>query len=273
VDSRECPNQRCEPVLGVCTGNLCEDDEDCRGERGYTCSDIVGEPCDRDIDCPFRFCSGKASRCSLTDDQCERNQDCPVNPCQDIDPNSGIGTCAFSGTQCQADIDCPPNMCNSYRVCLNDPSKRCDTDLNCPQHFCTTDNTCLNDPSIACNPATESQDRVCETGFLCTREGGLGTCNTLEQEPCSTDDDCPRYRCNPVSSRCDYPGNIACNADNPCPEQGMICDAGFCYKPCSTDDDCAHVECKGRCVPPDPKERKRCTDWFDPERDCVRYGD
>ncbi|NOZ86994.1 MAG: VWA domain-containing protein [Deltaproteobacteria bacterium] len=273
VDSRECPNRKCEPVLGVCTGVPCESNEDCRGERGYTCNALIGEPCDRDIDCPYRFCSGKASKCSLSDDNCQKTGDCPVNPCQNIDPVSGLGTCALSGTQCQVDMDCPPNMCNSYRVCLNDPSRKCDTDLTCPQHFCSTDHTCINDPSITCNPDTESTDRVCETGFLCHRENGLGNCDTLEQESCSSDQDCPYYKCNPASGRCDYPGSISCSQDTPCPEADMICDAGFCYKPCSTDEDCAHIPCKGRCVPSNPSERKRCTDWFDADRDCVKYGE
>jgi hypothetical protein len=73
---------------------------------------------------------------------------------------------------------------------------------------------------------------------------------------------------------CHYPVEVACQSAADCPEPGMECDStGFCIKRCNDDSQCPKARCQGRCVPIDPAHRNRCTDWFDPERDCQVYGD
>jgi len=271
LDSRECPYEKCELAVGFCAGETCESDDDCRGERGYTCNELVGEPCDRDIDCPFNFCSGVGSRCIFSAGMCTADADCPVNTCQNIDPVSGLGGCAMSPALCAQDSDCPLNFCGTTTVCINDPVTPCDISIDCPQTFCGTDNTCINN-SNACDPATENIDNNCGFG-LCSRDAGLGTCDTLGQESCTTSDDCPNYHCNAAIGMCYYPVRVACTSSADCPEAGMTCDGtGFCVKTCNSDADCPKTRCQGRCVPVNPDERNRCTDWFEADRDCVVYG-
>jgi len=287
LDSRECDHQRCELVLGFCVGTNCEDDVDCRGDRGYTCNEVVGDPCDRDIDCPFNFCTQEKKLCFLSGETCEDNTDCPGNTCtvrvltpcvDDFDCSGGtcvdevcMGTCSMGGSGCASDLDCSPNYCQTSYVCVNDPDQDCTTSLDCPQTFCRSDNVCINDETIACDPTTENIDNNCQVG-MCHRQDGMGTCDTLEQEPCSSSADCPTYRCNLAVNECHYPVDVACTTAADCPEDGMECDAtGFCVKFCDSDADCPHTRCQGKCVPIDPENRWRCTDWFDPDRDCKTF--
>jgi len=274
LDSRECEHQRCEPVLGFCVGTQCEGDEECRGDRGYTCNEIVGDPCDRDIDCPYDFCNTEILQCFFGGAACQANGDCSGQPnlCQNIDPNTGSGTCSQDSVPCGSDLDCQPNYCRSFFVCENDAAKGCVTSLDCPQTFCGTDNRCVNN-GANCAPATENIDNACQVG-MCARAGGLGICDTVEHEECATSDDCPNYRCNLSLNLCYYPVDVACQSAAVCPETGMECDAtGFCIKRCNSDADCPRTRCQGRCVPMDPDHWMRCTDWFDAERDCQVFGD
>ena len=48
---------------------------------------------------------------------------------------------------------------------------------------------------------------------------------------------------------------------------------GVCQKFCTNDSDCPQARCQGSCRPQDPAHRLRCTDWFDPDRDCLVFGD
>ena len=268
LDSRECPNQRCEPVLGFCLGATCEADDDCRSERGFTCNEVIGGACDRDIDCPFDFCTQPVFACSLGGGDCAISADCPINTCNGT-------TCTQSGTDCVEDLDCVPNTCRSFFVCANNPSKGCTMSLDCPQTFCAVDGTCINDPTRACDPATENVDENCGAG-MCTRDDGLGRCDTIGQEACSLEADCPNYRCNPSVGLCDYPSEVVCQLPDDCPA-GLDCvipagsQWGDCQKACNSDLDCPPARCQGRCRPVDPVEQHRCTDWFDPDRDCLIY--
>jgi hypothetical protein len=277
-------------------GVSCEDDADCRGERGYTCNPVVGDPCDRDIDCPFDFCTEERRSCFYGGEVCTANTECPGNVCEagagqaclsdaDCPGNMNclsevcVGNCTLDpGTPCSEDLDCSPNYCRSYYVCANDPDTGCTLSLDCPQTFCRADGTCLNDPSKSCDPDNENVNNDCQVG-MCSRDlkpgtedEYLGTCDTLEREACSVRDDCPNYRCNRSLSICYYPVEVACQSAADCPEPGMDCDTtGFCVKTCTSDSDCPHARCQGRCVPMLPENRKRCSDWFDPDRDCVMF--
>ncbi len=288
LDSRDCPHQECEIVLGFCMGVICEENIDCRGERGFTCNDVVGDPCDRDIDCPFDFCTLESRTCALGGDVCVNNLDCTANTCSvsvltfcldaadcpngaDCTDGQCVGDCAVSPFLCSADLDCAPNFCQTSFVCANDPDKGCVTSLDCPTTFCRADNSCLNDDTIACDPATENIDNNCQVG-MCHRQDNMGSCDTLAQEPCSSSDDCPPYRCNVSLNECYYPVQVSCQVDADCPETGMVCAAnGFCLMNCNSDADCPHTRCQGLCVPQDPAKRRRCTDWFDAEKDCKLF--
>ena len=288
LDSRECPYQECELVVGFCMGVTCEDSDDCRGERGYSCNPVVGDPCDRDIDCPFDFCTEEKKLCFLSGDVCVLNTDCPGNscsspsltPCIDASDCSGgadcigdvcVGTCSIGGTVCSSNLDCSPNYCQTSYVCVNDPATDCTTSLDCPQTFCRADNLCINDTTISCNPTTENIDNNCTVG-MCHRQDDLGACDTLDREACASSDDCPRYHCNLSLNECHYPVDVACTTAAECPEAGMECDvSGFCVMFCNSDEDCPHTRCQGRCVPSQESDRLRCTDWFNPEVDCKRF--
>jgi hypothetical protein len=269
LDSRDCPYERCEPVLGLCLGSTCAADADCRGERGFTCNEVVGGPCDRDIDCSYNFCSQEVFRCSMGGAGCQASSDCPANTC------GGNLTCTLSGNDCVNNLDCVPNTCRSFFVCANDPNKGCILSLDCPQTFCSTANTCINDPAIACNPATENVDNRCQVG-MCSRLDGLGTCDTLGQEACAAEADCPNYQCNLSIGQCHYPTEVVCQNDAACPT-GLTCQIpggaqwGVCRATCSSDADCPRARCQGRCRPLDTTERQRCTDWFDADRDCLVF--
>ncbi len=268
-DSRQCPNQRCEPVLGKCMGSSCVDDNDCRGERGYTCSDVIGDSCNRDIDCPFEFCSMKVFRCSMGNAECQISSDCPANTC------ATNGICTQSGNECTNDLECVPNTCRSFFVCVNDPAKGCTMSLDCPQTFCGADHHCINDPAISCDPETENRDNNCQVG-ICRSDADLGHCDTQGQEACSVDADCPNYHCNPSVGLCDYPSEIVCQTNDACPA-GLTCSIpggaqwGVCQASCSSDSDCPTAMCLGRCIPLDAADKRRCTDWFDPDRDCLVF--
>ncbi len=271
LDSRECPHQRCEPVLGFCMGATCESDDDCRGERGFTCNPVVGGACDRDIDCPFEFCNLEVFRCALDDGPCAATPDCAVNTC------GGNGRCTVSANDCVDDLDCVPNTCQSYYVCANDPDRGCTMSLDCPRTFCHADEYCLNDPATACDPATENVDDNCRVG-MCSREEGLGHCDTVNREACASEADCPNYHCNPSVGSCYYPTEVVCQDAAACPD-GLDCvipvgdQWGVCKQSCNNDSDCPQARCQGSCHPQDPAHRLRCTDWFDPDRDCLVFGD
>jgi hypothetical protein len=273
-------------VVGMCMGPTCEADTDCRGERGYTCNDVVGDPCIRDIDCPFNFCSQPAQSCFFGKTACTTNTDCNIpnvnqNVCQGANPPNNPGNCKMNPqATCMLDEECAPNFCKSYFVCVSDPSQTCTTSLDCKnQSFCVKDSAtattghCLNNSAIACSPATENIDNVCKVD-VCSRNTGLGSCDTTAQESCMADSDCPPYQCNVNKSICLYPVNVSCQTSSDCPTGlGMVCNQqGFCEKPCNSDADCPRAKCRGRCLPMDPGDRKRCTDWFNPDRDCLLYG-
>jgi len=291
TDSRECPNERCEPVVGFCMGSTCAADEDCRGERGFTCNEVIGGSCNRDIDCPYDFCNTDVFACAMgsrntgcTNDAacgggeacidgfcrqtCRITSDCAENVC-------GGGTCTISGGDCVENLDCVPNTCLSFTVCENEPATGCTMSLDCPQTFCHADGYCLNNPGTTCDPASENMDDNCQVG-MCSRSDGLGRCDTLGQEACSLDDDCPNYRCNPSVGLCDYPTKVVCQAAAECPD-GLACQIpagaqwGTCEQTCNSDADCPRARCEGRCRPLDQGGRMRCTDWFDPDRDCLIY--
>ncbi|RLB54172.1 MAG: hypothetical protein DRI34_12415, partial [Deltaproteobacteria bacterium] len=290
LDSRQCPHQHCEIILGVCMSTPCADDGDCRGERGFTCNQVVGDPCDRDIDCPYDFCNLERKRCLITGEECQANTDCPGNTCSvrvltscltDTDCPGGarcvndvcVGNCSLNqNSACSADLDCSPNYCQNYFVCENDPGRGCVTSMGCPQTFCGADGRCINDPSISCNPATENNDNNCQVG-TCNRDNGLGSCDTAVREPCASRDECPHYHCNQAVGECYYPVQVFCRAASDCPEPGMQCGPnGYCVMPCSSDAECPRARCQGRCVPVKAEDRTRCTDWFDPEKDCKVFG-
>ncbi len=291
LDSRQCPHQHCELVLGFCMGSTCNEDRDCRRDRGFTCSQVVGDPCNRDIDCPFDFCTQEIRRCFFEQDTaCSSNADCTANLCTpgagepcltDTDcPGAGLdcvddvcqGSCTFGNTQCGSNFDCSPNFCRSRYVCSNDPDTECTQSLDCPQTFCTAEGRCLNNSSQTCNPASENLDNACQVG-MCSRSEGMGVCDTIGQEPCMGRNDCPYYRCNPTTGKCHYPVEVACAGPDDCPEPGMICaGSGFCEKDCNSDADCPHARCQGHCIPMRPVDRMRCTDWFNPDRDCLKFG-
>jgi hypothetical protein len=320
LDSRECPYQVCEPVVGVCMGTSCATDDECRGERGYSCSDVVGDFCMFDLDCPFNRCSQQAKACyfgtRICDStaqcgagevclnrrcvkECQENTECPTNTCtgsqrcaytgdpcsttQDCGASGGqcVRSCSLNFTPCMQDGDCNPNFCRPYTVCATDPGQPCTESLDCPLTFCresspgATTGTCVNNPAISCNPQREAQDNVCQGGMLCQRQAGRGTCDTAGRESCETDADCPHYICNlgATNPACLYPVNISCSAPADCPDATWACEGGFCVKHCASDSDCPHASCQGRCVPRDPDSRRRCTDWFDPDRDCKVFGD
>jgi len=272
LDSRDCPHQACELVVGKCMGTTCEDDRDCRGERGFSCNPVVGEPCVRDLDCPFDFCTQKVFRCSLgARPDCVLSADCPANTC-----DVARGRCALEERDCVSDLQCTPNTCNAFTVCANDPSVGCTLSIDCPQTYCRVDGTCLNDPARACDPTQRYQDADCQLG-VCAREDGLGSCDTEAREPCTEDSQCPPYACNPISGLCAVPVEVVCRAAAECPA-GMECVGGSmpstwgkCQKACNSDADCPTASCQGRCRPVDPPSRQRCTDWFDPDRDCKLF--
>jgi hypothetical protein len=320
LDSRECPHQACEIVVGKCMGTTCADDSECRGERGYSCNDIVGDPCERDIDCPFDFCTVKKLGCYMTetttDDDgntvplrclsnadcpagrpclngtcylaCASATDCPANTCVGAVPNPDpllavAGRCALVGAvPCFYDSDCMLNFCKEYRVCSNDESKYCDVSLDCGKpSFCVVDinnpatGTCMNNPGQACSPATENTDNLCQVG-MCSRDNGLGKCDTVGQESCP-DTPCPNYTCNNAAATptCLFPTTVVCSSVADCPYQTyptMTCTTGICTMNCSSDLDCPTAACKGRCLPLDPATRRRCTDWFDADLDCKVFG-
>jgi hypothetical protein len=277
LDSRECPYQHCELALGFCMGPICQSDGDCRGERGFTCTEVVGDPCERDIDCPYNFCTVQKFSCSLGDDPgdppCVTSLDCPRNFCQN-------DRCTKSGRECDNDLQCVPNTCRSFYVCENDEDKGCDISIDCPQTFCKAGGTCLNNPAQACDPASENIVNACKVG-TCSRADALGRCDTQGQESCATDEQCPSYRCNPGSGLCDYPIELSCKTSAPavpCPA-GLDCNVpggaewGVCQKNCLHDTDCPKAHCLGRCRPLDAADQMRCTDWFDADRDCVVYDE
>ncbi|HUU02041.1 MAG TPA: VWA domain-containing protein [Myxococcota bacterium] len=290
LDSRECENQKCELVLGFCLGTECADDADCRGDRGYTCNEVIGDPCDRDIDCPIDFCTQEKHQCFLSGGICTDNTDCVGNTCgvrlltaclTAADCPGGtactngvcVGSCSMGGNNsCSSDLDCSPNYCQTYYVCENDPNQGCTSSLDCPQTFCRADGVCTNDTNVSCNPDTENIDNACQVG-MCARQNDMGNCDTLAREPCSTSADCPNYACNMSTGECHYPSEVACTTAADCPEAGMQCDVtGFCVKFCNSDTECPQTRCQGRCVPADPADRFRCMDWFDPDRDCKVFG-
>lgn len=286
IDSRECSHQHCEPVLGFCMGPVCAESADCRGERGYTCNTVVGDPCSRDIDCPVDFCSLQVHNCLFLDNgqkmPCTLTSDCETNACIDDPMIPGHRYCSLTNppVTCNIDRDCFPNFCKASYVCVNDATKECTSSLVCPQTFCKTpDNTCINDPSRICNPATENNDNNCQVG-MCSRANNLGTCDTVGGETCQSDQDCPFYTCNASVGICDYPVEVACTSTDASPCQrlgtGFECDiesgtAGFCIKRCGSDGDCPHSRCQGRCVPMQAADQRRCTDWFDRDRDCLTF--
>ena len=270
LDSRECPHQRCEPVLGLCMGATCAADADCRGERGFTCNEVAGDTCERDIDCPYDFCSLEVRRCALDDEPCgDAPPVCDENVC------GGNGRCTVSNNECVEDLDCVPNICQVYTVCENDPERGCTMSLDCPRTFCHVDGHCLNDPARSCDPENENMENNCQVG-LCSREEGLGSCDTPGREVCSSNADCPNYSCNPSVGLCDYPSEVVCQDDLACPD-GLSClisggaEWGTCQQTCTSDADCPPAHCQGRCRPLAEDERMRCTDWFDPDRDCVVF--
>jgi hypothetical protein len=265
LDSSQCPHQHCEPVVGSCTGPTCEEDLDCRGERGFTCNAMVGDPCDRDIDCPYDFCNTEMRECFYGGQECGVNTDCPPNSCID-------DQCSLSpSVTCASDLDCSLNYCKSTFVCENELDRVCTMSLDCSQTFCRSDGVCINNTSVSCNPLTENIDNQCQVG-MCARENGTGVCDSVDQEPCQTETDCPFYRCNLSLNLCYYPVEVACTTNADCPEVGMECDAtGFCIKRCNSDSECPHMRCQGKCVPAEESEHLRCTDWFEAERDCVVY--
>ncbi|MCK5805928.1 MAG: hypothetical protein KAI66_24065, partial [Lentisphaeria bacterium] len=307
LDSRDCEHQHCELVLGSCMGPPCVEDVDCRGERGFTCNEAVGDPCDRDIDCPFDFCTVEVKRCAIDGLDCESNFDCVPNLCTNMCDDPDVQgdqdpCCSFSNSNnpefCSTDEDCSFNFCETVHVCANDERIVCTMSLDCPQNFCKADTatagdydgTCLNDPSITCDIRTANVDETCQVG-MCSRNDNLGTCDTLAGEPCTLQADCPPYRCNMAIDipRCYYPVDVVCWYGAPggcgpdyvecpsCPE-GLDClpddggsNWGFCGKVCNSDTDCPPALCKGRCVPQREEDRLRCTDWFDPDRDCLLF--
>ncbi|MBN2498574.1 MAG: VWA domain-containing protein [Deltaproteobacteria bacterium] len=298
LDSRECDHQHCELVLSTCMGPRCEDNSDCRGERGFTCNEIIGDACDRDVDCPYNFCTVEVFSCAVDEGACEFNTDCTPNLCTrncDDPETSGVEMCCSLSDQqnperCNLDVDCSFNYCKASFVCANDESVGCTMSLDCPQTFCkrTTEGSdagvCLNNESVTCSVARENIENHCHVG-MCSREEGLGTCDTLQGEPCSSNADCPPYRCNLAVGQCYYPVLITCSISGtnpdlePCPT-GLTCmddpvnptsDNGICGALCSSDANCPPALCKGKCIPQLAEDRMRCTDWFDAERDCRLY--
>ncbi|MBN2498228.1 MAG: VWA domain-containing protein [Deltaproteobacteria bacterium] len=296
-DSRECAHQHCELVLGTCMGPRCADDGDCRGERGFTCNEVVGEACDRDIDCPYDFCTLEVHSCAVDGGECENDADCAPNlctrPCDDPETSGVEMCCSLSPLddpeRCNLDIDCSFNYCKASHFCENDEGVGCTMSLDCPQTFCkrigdTDAGVCLHAESISCSMTRENIENRCRVG-MCSRQAGLGTCDTLLGEPCASSDDCPTYHCRLAEGECDYPVLIACSISGtnpdlePCPA-GLSCmedpvnpasDNGICRALCSSDADCPPALCKGRCIPQLAEDRMRCTDWFDPQRDCRLY--
>lgn len=275
LDSRDCPHQDCELAVGFCVSTPCEDDRDCRGERGYSCNPMVGDPCARDLDCPFDFCTQRVFRCTFRSGAaggtCQISADCPANTC-----DLGRNRCTLEARDCRNDLECTPNLCTSFTVCANNPDIGCNMSVDCDQTFCHRDGYCLNDLTRACDATRRYQDDDCLVG-LCARGEGLGQCDTAARRPCADDSECPPYACNPISGLCVVPIESVCRTTPECPA-GLECVGGSppstwgkCQKTCNSDADCPTAACQGRCQPLVPAERKRCTDWFDPERDCLTF--
>jgi hypothetical protein len=281
-----CQNRRCHRL---CTGNNdCQNPPNDCDTADYP---VPGNP-------NAGLCRVSGASCLIS------NRDCPSDDGSDnCIPfgNAGGYRCRVSGFACSIlnNIhNCLPNICMTSYKCANAPVTDCDPtkegrqEFKCPQTYCGTDvnnnHFCVNNVAQSCNPDTENDDNNCKAG-VCVQINGYGTCDSADSEVCQTDNDCPYQRCIQTTGLCDFPSKVACinvdyngnrldNVDNcarlgagwRCNEATPTAD-GICILPCGNDSDCPRRQCQGRCIPTKAEDQKRCTNWFDPSRDCLTF--
>ncbi|MGY4884956.1 MAG: hypothetical protein ACP5NZ_05245 [Nanobdellota archaeon] len=284
-------SQVCDEGTATCKTEGGEDEcnylKGCK-ENGYKC-DYDSNTCVPDIICQYDYECGETS---YSTDYCMDDaniyRDVSTYFC---DLSTVSGECYASEdpefvSECTGGEECKDGVCEMIEGDLCGTGifdKKCDDGYICENGYCVPEPICeLDDdcPYEECKEAT-CDGGVCFYNYVCTDVCNIDDdCNEWETEPikyCGGDDSsdvyieyynytcqnkvCVENTSNALFEDCNgqqcyvdecYGPEPECEYDYECPNNGEICDEGYCVEPepCDDDTDCYYQKCvSGECIP------------------------